>query len=417
VNGSRSLWRHRDFLKLWSGETVSLLGDQFTSLAFPLAAVLILNATSAEMGALTALSTLPFLLFGLIAGVWADRYRRKRMMIISDVARAALLVAVPLAFVAKALTIYLLYSVTFLTGVFTVFFDIAYQSYLPVLVDRDQLVDANGKMEASRAAAQVVGPSLAGGTVQLVSAPFAIFVDAISFVWSAASLSWIRKKEEVRAKDEHGSITRDIKEGLLLVLRDPRLRSISGCTATANFFSSIIFAILVLFAVDVLGMSPFSIGLMFAAGSVGSLLGAFSAGRFTRLIPLGWTIIISSLIGAAGWFLMLFASPPYGSYIVIASLFITSLGAVVYNINQVSYRQALVPIRMQGRLNASIRFIVWGTLPVGAAVGGILGQIFGLRAPLLVGSLGGFIAVLWVLLSPVRRVRSMPEQAEETTGP
>jgi MFS family permease len=183
-----SLWQHHDFLKMWSGEMVSLLGDQFTSLAFPLTAVLILQASPSQMGILQALGTLPFLLLGLIAGVWADRYRRRRLMILSDVSRALLLLCVPVAFVSGNMSIYLLYFVTFGTGMFTVVFDVTYQAYLPSLVEREQLIDANGRLQASASAASVVGPSLAGGLISFVAAPFAILFDSFSFIWSVVSL-------------------------------------------------------------------------------------------------------------------------------------------------------------------------------------------------------------------------------------
>ena len=208
---SGSLLHHRDFLKLWSGETVSLVGDQFTGLALLLTAVLILRASPGQMGVLQAAATLPFLLLGLVAGVWADRYRRRRLMILSDVSRALILLSVPAADFSGSLDIYLLYLVGFGAGVFTVVFDVTYQAYLPALVEHDQLIDANGKLQASASAASVVGPSLAGSLIQVVAAPFAILIDSLSFFWSAASLSWIRKKEEAPAKESRRPIREEIR--------------------------------------------------------------------------------------------------------------------------------------------------------------------------------------------------------------
>ncbi len=406
-----SLWHHHDFLKLWSGETVSLLGDQFTALAFPLVAVVILGASSAQMGILQALTTLPFLLFGLLAGVWADRYRRRRLMIASDISRALLLISVPAAYILSMLSIPLLYLVSFTTGVFTTIFDISYQAYLPSLVDRELLTDANGKLQASSAVASVAGPGIAGVVIQLISAPFAIFLDSFSFIWSALSLSWIRRGEEQvggYAKQEHGPILKEMMEGLVLVLRETRLRAIAACTATANLFTAMIFAVIILYAVQQLGMNALSLGVMFAMGSVGTLLGALAAGKLAVRLALGRTIVLSVLVGAIGWAIVIVAAPANGFLALVTSFFIGNFGAVVYNVNQVSFRQALVPVKLQGRLNATMRFIVWGTLPLGSLIGGYVGQVTGLHAALVVGGVGGFLAVPIVFFSPVRQVKEIP---------
>ncbi|MDA4116746.1 MAG: MFS transporter [Thaumarchaeota archaeon] len=407
-----SLWRHRDFLKLWSGETVSLLGDQFTGLAFPLTAILILHASPSQMGILQALSTLPFLLFGLVAGVWADRYRRRRLMILSDVSRALLLVSIPLAFISGSLSIYLLFFVSFTTGVFTVIFDVTYQAYLPSLVKREQLTDANGKLQASAATASVVGPTIAGGLIQVFAAPLAIFLDSLSFVWSAISLNWIRRKEENVSADTRRPMLVEIKDGLSLVLRESKLRSIAACTATANLFGGMINAVIILYAVNRLGMTPVLLGAMLALGSVGALLGALTAARIATHIRVGWLIILSAIIFSGGWLFVIPAVPPYGAYYLLAAFFIISFGSVVYNVNQISYRQALVPVKLQGRLNATMRFLVWGTLPIGAVIGGFLGQALGLYTALVAGTLGGSLSFLWVLFSPVRQVKTIPTAAE-----
>ena len=406
------LWGHHDFLKLWSGETVSLLGDQFTGLAFPLTAVLILHASPGQMGVLQAVGTLPFILLGLVAGVWADRYRRRRLMILSDVSRALLLVSIPAAFLSGNLSIYLLYLVSFGTGIFTVVFDVTYQAYLPSIVERGQLMDANGKLQASASAASVVGPSLAGGLIQFVAAPIAILFDSLSFVWSAVSLGWICRKEAPVARASRKPIVEEIKEGLAIVLRNDNLRSIAGCTATSNLFTSMIGAVMILYAVNILGMPPFLIGAMLALGSIGSLLAALIAARLATRVDVGWLIILSAAIFSCAWLLAIPALPPYGSYFLILAFFLVSFGGVVYNVNQVSYRQALVPVKLQGRLNATMRFIVWGTMHVGSLIGGTVGQAFGLYPALVVGAVGGASAFLWVLFSPVRHVKAIPTAPE-----
>jgi MFS family permease len=393
-----------------------LVGDQFTDLAFPLTAVIMLHASPSQMGILQALGTLPFLLLGLVAGVWADRYRRRKLMILSDVSRALLLLSVPLAFLQGSLSIYLLYIVTFGTGMFTVVFDVTYQAYLPSLVEPGQLIDANGRLQGSASVASVVGPSLAGSLISVVAAPFAILFDSVSFIWSALSLGSIQKKEAPLQRESRRPILQEIGTGLGLVLYNSKLRSIAACTATFNLFSSIIGAVVVLYAVERLGMTPFLIGTMFALASLGSVLGALAARGLALSLNVGRLITVSALISDLGGLLVIPAVPPYGSYFLIAAFFVTSFGGVVYNINQVSYRQALVSVSVQGRLNATMRFIVWGTLPIGALLGGAIGQAVGLYPALVVGAVGGSFSFLWVLFSQVRGVKSIPTSPEIVGG-
>jgi Na+/melibiose symporter-like transporter len=333
-------------------------------------------------------------------------------MVLSDVSRALLLVSIPAAFILGGLSIYLLYLVAFATGAFTVVFDVTYQAYLPSLVEREQLVDANGKLQASAAAAAVIGPSAAGGLIQFLAAPFAILIDSLSFVWSAVSIAWIRQKEVSVARETRKPILEEIREGLAVVLRNRNLRSIAGCTATANLFGSMVNAVMILYAVEVLGMSPVLIGAMFALGSAGSLIAALISGRLTKRIRVGRLIVISAFAFSGADLLVIPAVPPDGSYFLILAFFITSFASVIYNVSQVSYRQALVPIRLQGRLNATMRFIVWGTLPIGALIGGSIGQAFGLYPALIVGAVGATLSFLWVLFSPVRKVVSIPTASE-----
>src|SRR5213593_4695457 len=253
---SRSLWRHPDFMKLWTGETISQLGTQVTLLALPLTAVVILKANAFQVGLLSTLEFLPFILVGLPAGVWVDRLRRRRILIAGDLGRAITLGSIPIAYELHHLTIWQLYAVAFLTGVLTVFFDVSYQAYLPSLVERDQLVDGNAKLEISRSGAQLAGPGLGGLLVQALRAPVAILVDALSYLWSAMWVFLIRKKEPAieRPPEGHRPMREDIKEGLRYVWRHPLLRPIAFCTGSSNLFSSIYLAILVLFAVRALHM-------------------------------------------------------------------------------------------------------------------------------------------------------------------
>jgi len=405
-----NLWRHRDFMLLWIGQSVSRVGDQFTAFALPVLAVLALNPTAAEMGILAAAGTAPFLLFGLLVGVWMDRLRKRPVLIAGDLGRGLLVGSIALLGFLGALRMAYLYAFAFVIGVLTVFFDIAYQSYLPALVPRETLTDANSKLETTSSIAQVAGPSLAGVVVELLTAPAAMVFDALSFVFSTGTLLRIRKEEPpvVRAS---ASIGKDLREGLHAVLGEPRLRRIAGCTATSNFFSSALFALFVLYALDVLGFSPLALGIVQAIAAIGGLAGALLATRVADRIGVGWAIILGSILFGVFVLPVPFATGIWAFPVIAACFGLQSFGSLVYNINQVSFRQTIVPLRLQGRLNATMRTIVWGTLPLGGLAGGFLGEALGLQAAILVAAVGGCFAFPWVLLSPVRAIREMPEPA------
>jgi MFS family permease len=414
------LWRHPDFLKLWSAETVSQFGTQVSNLAIPLAAILVLDATAFEVAALGVVVFLPFILFTLPAGVWVDRLRRRPILIAGDLGRAALLGSIPIAYAADVLTLGQLYVVGFLVGVCTVFFDVAYQSYLPSLVDRDRIIEGNSKLEISRSAAQVAGPGLSGALVQIFTAPYAVLVDAISFLGSALFLFRIRKLEErpvVETVDgRKPSIWTELKEGLRFVLGNPNLRAQAGCTATSNFFSQIAFSILLVFAVRELGLSAGVIGLIFSIGSIGALAAAVTATRISERFGIGPTsIVVMALFGPT---ILLVALAPTGNGaipVLVVAQVVFSFCVVVYNIVQVSYRQAICPPRLQGRMNSVMRFIVWGTIPIGGLIGGVLASTVGLRQTIAVGAIGGGLAFLWLVFSPQRRLHDMPEPIADAT--
>jgi MFS family permease len=411
------LWGHGDFLKLWSAETISQFGTRVTQLALPLVAIIVLDASAFEVAALGTVEFAPFILFTLPAGVWVDRLRRLPILIGSDFARAALLATIPIAYFTDVLTLTQLFIVGFLFGTCTVCFDVAYQSYLPSLVERDQIIDGNSKLEISRSAAQIGGPGLAGGLVEIFKAPYAILVDAISFLGSGLFLLRIRKHEEPVAKAADGSkpsIWRELKEGLRFVLGNPNLRAQAGCTATSNFFSNVAFAIFLVFAVRELELSPGVIGVIFALGNAGTLVAAFTAMRLSRRFGIGpTTIAVGMTWGPAS---LLIALAPEGNAAIpflVAAQLILGFSIVVYNIIQVSYRQAICPPRVQGRMNSVMRFIVWGTIPIGALLGGALGSWIGLRETIVVGAIGGSTAFLWIVFSPQRHLREMPEPIED----
>ncbi len=407
------LWRHSDFLKLWSAETVSQFGTQVSQLALPLVAILVLDASAFEVAALGTVEFLPFLLFTLPAGVWVDRLRRRPILIAGDFGRAALLATIPAAYLLDVLTLGQLYVVGFLVGTCTVFFDVSYQSYLPSLVEREQIIDGNSKLEISRSAAQLGGPGLGGLLVQALTAPYAVLADAISYLGSGIFILAIRKDEtapERATKDGAGSsLWAELKEGLRFVLGNPNLRAQAGCTATSNFFFTFGFSIIVVYFVRTLGLSPGVIGLVLSLSAVGSMVGALTARRISDRFGIGPTTIATTLLQGPAFLLIALApkSSPY-PFLVSGGL-VLGFVIVVYNIVQVSYRQAICPPRLQGRMNSVMRFMVWGTIPIGSLAGGAAAGIVGLQNTIVIGAVGGSLSFLWILLSPQRHLREMPE--------
>jgi MFS family permease len=413
-DANRSLFRHRDFLKLWSAETISQFGTQVTLLALPIIAVTTLNVTPFEFGMLATVEFLPFILLSLPAGVWVDRLRRRPILIAGDLVRAAALISIPVAFALDALTIWQLYIVGFINGCATVFFDVAYQSYLPSLVDRDQIVDGNAKLETSRSAAQITGPGVAGIIIGAFTAPFAILLDAISFVASALFMFAIRRHEaapepRLNERGERPSMRSEIVQGLRYVGRQRFLRSIAATTGLSNFFSNVVYSILILYLVRELLFTPEVLGLAFSIGAVGFLVGALVANRVASRIGVGPAIVGSTLLFGPSALLIAVAPADVAVPFVAASVFVGGLGGAIYNINQVSLRQAITPERMQGRMNATMRFIVWGTIPIGATIGGFLGGVIGLHETIWIGAIGGAFVFLPVLFSPVRSLQRIPD--------
>ena len=412
------LWRHPDFVKLWSAETVSQFGTQFTQLALPLVAIDVLDVSAFQVAALTVVEFLPFLLVSLPAGVWVDRLRRRPILVVGDLSRAVLLASVPVAYWLGALTMAQLYVVGFLVGIATVFFDVAYQSYLPSLVERQQLIDGNAKLEISRAAAQLGGPGLAGIVINFLRAPAALAFDAVSFVGSALFIFRIRKQEQAPTRDSASPRMREeLREGLRYVLGHPFLKNIAACTALFNFFGSLGAAVLLVFARRELHLSPLAIGLALTLSNVGPLLAAFNANRISSRFGVGRTIIGASILGGPMFLLIPFAPEGNAALALLIPAFVFGgLANVIYNVTQVSLRQAITPERIQGRMNSVMRFIVWGTIPLGGLAGGALASQIGLKQTLIVSGIGCCLPFLPVLFSPVRRIKAMPEPVDEAAA-
>jgi MFS family permease len=406
------LWRHADFLRLWGAASVSQVGSQVTLLALPLVAVLVLDATAFEVALLTTFDFLPFLLFGLPAGVWVDRLARRPVMIATDVGRALALLTIPLTYAMDVLTLVQLYAVGFAVGVMTVFFELAYTSYLPSLVAREQLIDANSKLEISRSGAFIGGPGLGGILVGLLTAPGAIVVDALSFVASGFLVLRIKGHEQwIAAAGARRGLRRELVEGIRYVLSHRFLWPIASCTAILNLFWNAAFAVYFVFLARELDLEPAVIGLVLMLGNLGWLAGALVAGRVTNGVGVGWTLAGSAFMFAPAGVLVAVAPQSAPLPFLIAAQALGSFAGVLYNITSMTLRQSVTPDRLQGRTVGAIRTVVWGVTPLGALLGGALASIFGLRMTFWVAAVGSATAVLPILLSSARSLRAMPEPA------
>ncbi len=414
------LWHNPDFMKLWTGQTISQFGSRITRDGLPLAAVLTLAATPAQMGGLIAVGALPVLLVGLFAGVWVDRLRRRPIMIIADVGRALLLGTIPVAAFLGVLTIWQLYIVAALTGILTVFFDVADQSFLPTVVQREHVMEGNSKLGASDAVAEVGGPALAGVLIQLLTAPIAMAFDALSFLASALCINLIRTVEPPpKPAEQRQKVWQEIGEGLRLVLGHPLLRPLAAGSAMRSFFGSFFAALYSLYAVRELGVPPAILGLLIGLGGIGGLAGALLVGPIMRRFGPGKTLIWSLALGTG---LQLFVPLAGGPLILVALFFGTAqllgdIGGTVYAISEVSLRQSVIPDRLLGRANASMHFLVGAVSPIGPLIAGALGEIIGLQLTLLISVLGMLSSTLWLIFSPVRTLREQQLLPDEDAAP
>ena len=408
------LWRDPEFLKLWSAQGISQLGTQVTLLALPLAAILVLDASATEVALLGAVEVLPFLLFTLPAGVWVDRLPRRPILVVADVGRAVALASIPLAYAVDALTLPHLYVVAFATGVLAVFFDVSYLAYLPSLVQRDQLGAANSNLEATRSAAQVAGPGVAGVLVEAITAPAAILVDGISYLFSALFVWRIERPDRREQRvSPRGQLLAQLKEGLSFVLRHPYLRALTLSTGGWNLFAHIGFGIFLVYFVRTLGLSPAVVGLLIAVGSCGSIVGALAAARIAERFGLGRAMVWPAIVSSVAFFLVPLAPRESPELFVLAGLLLGSFLGMVFNVTQLTFRQSITPEHLQGRMNAVVRFMYWGPQPAGLALGGVLAAVIGLRPTLFVSAAGATLVFLPLLAHPIRKLRELPEKEKQ----
>ncbi len=406
------LWRHPDFLRLWGGQTISEFGSLVGGAALQFTAILVLDAGPFEVAVLAASTLVPGFLFGLIAGVWVDRLRRRPIMIAADIGRALVLASIPLAWAFDVLRIEHLYVVAFFTGTFTFLFDVAYRSYLPTLIQRDDLIEANSKLTASSAATEVGGFGIAGWLVQLITGPLTILVDAVSFLGSALFLRSIETPEAAPSIDERRSVLREAVEGLRVVVRDPLLRATAISSVTLDFSMRIFGTVVLLYMIQDLGFEPGVLGMIFAVGGVSSLAGSVVAARTGRALGLGRVMVAGLVLFGLSQLLIPIAQGPMA--VVAIFLIVQQFGDgayVVREISEMSLRQAVTPEPFLGRMNASFQFGGITAMLVGTLVGGVLGEVIGLRWTLVIGAGGTFVAALWLLLSQVRNIVDLPDQA------
>jgi len=402
------LWRNRSFVRLWAANSVSQLGTQVTMLALPLAALYILDAGALGVSLLRAFAVLPFLLFSLPAGVWVDRLRRRPLMIAADFGRAAAIGSIPIAFWLGHLTMAQLYLVAGIHGLLSVIFDVSYLSFLPALVGRGRLGEANSALLGTEAVAGLAGPTLAGGLVAAFGAAVAVLADAISFLFSGALIATIRGRERQR-EPVTTPARRELVEGVRYVFRQPYLRTLTIWISARNLFTSAAFALLIVYFVRGLHLGPATIGWLTAVINLGFIAAALVNGRLVRRFGIGPMIAYTGVLSSVA-LLGLPAAPTAAPLIVLVPCgLLTTFFGFFLNVNQLTLRQAITPERLLGRMNAVTRFMYWGTMPLGSVLGGIAAESVGLRPTLFAAVGGGFLMSLPIALSPIRRLREPPE--------
>lgn len=406
----RGLWGNTHFLTFWLGETVSLFGSQVTLVALPLTAVLVLHVNAEQLGLLRTLEWLPYIPFPLLLGVWVDRRRRRPLMIGANIVRACLIGLIPLLSVIHLLHLSPLYIIAFCTGVCTVLFDLCWQSFVPVMVPKEDLIEANSKIAASAAAAEVGGPGIAGVLVQLLTAPLALFADSMSFLLSVLSLLLIRKPEPLVEKTHHAHWFKEITEGLRLMFRNPYIRTLTLQASAWNFFFAILDTIFLLYALRELGFSPSLLGFIYATGAIGGLLGSALATVLMKRFHLGIVICATFTLGSVPFLLLSAVTGPHSVVLMVCVtvFFLVRTALGIYTVVSISLRQAVTPHSMMGRVSASTRVLTYGATTFGALVSGFLGAAIGLRSSLLVAGCGFIVALLPIFFSPLLRLKAMP---------
>ncbi|HEU4451308.1 MAG TPA: MFS transporter [Gaiellaceae bacterium] len=398
-----------DFRPFWAAQGISLVGDQVALIALPLVAILALDAGAAQMGYLTAAALVPNLLFSLHLGAWIDRRgRRRQAMVAADLGRAALVVSIPLAYALDALTIEQLYAVAFASGTLSVLFYVSYSTLFVSIVPRERYVEANQLLHGSRALANVGGPSLGGGLVQVLSAPAALVADALSFLASAFFLARIDPVEPPTEERATGHLA----AGVRFIWTTAILRASLLALATINFFNFVFFALFVLYATRELDVRPGTLGLVLGAGAVGGVLGSVAVGRIVRRMGIGPALVLGCVVFPAPLVLVPLAAGPHPVVLamLLAAEFGSGFGVMVLDVTAGSLQQAIVPDRLRARFAGAHMVVNYGVRPLGALAGGWLGSTIGVQETLWIATLGALAGVLFLLPSPLPRLRDLPRE-------
>jgi MFS family permease len=404
-----------DFRRLWTGQTISVIGDQVTSIGLPLVAVLVLGADAAQMGYLTAAGLLPHLLFSLPAGVWLERvHRRRRLMIWADLGRAVLIASVPVAYMVGLLSLPQLYVVAFLAGTLAVAFDVAWNTIFVAVVPRERFVNAMALLNGSRSIASVLGPSLGGILVQALGAPLAMLADAISYLGSVVALRGMHAKEPP-VEPAEGGVREQTAEGLRFIARDPIMRPVLLSAATINLFNFGAQALFILYVTTQLGVNPGVLGLTLGVGAVGSIIGAIVASRIGRRLGLGPAYALGCVLFPASLLLIPLAEASMPMPVILALLGLAEFGAgfgvMILDINVGAVITARVPDRIRSRTAGSFRVVNYGVRPIGALLGGAVGTALGVREALFVTTILSLAGVLWLVGTRIPGLRDLPEVA------
>jgi MFS family permease len=406
-----SLWRDRNFLTMWTGQAFGQVGAQISELAIPVLAVLLLGAGEIEVGVLNAANVAAFLLVGLPAGAWIDRMRKRHVMIAADLVRAAALACVPLLWALGVLRMWHLILVAAVVGVASVFFDVSYQSLVPSLVRPVQIAEANGKLQSTHELANIAGPGIGGWLIGLITAPTAMLATAGSYLLSVVALIFTRDHEVRRSPHDHGPILREITEGMRFVFTEKLLRRIVVTTSTSNFFGTMSMTLLPLFLLRDLGFTPQAMGVMLSLGSIGGLLGAVATPHIVRRVGEARAIPVSMIgFSIVALLLPLAASVPGVAFpLLVAQSFVGTFTVLLYNVTQVTFRQRITPVRLLGRMNASVRFAAWGVMPIAALLAGALGTWIGVVPTLWIAACGQPIAATFVVTGSFWSMRDLPD--------
>ncbi|GAA1896136.1 MFS transporter [Streptantibioticus ferralitis] len=407
-----ALLRERAFRRYWTGQTVSLLGDQVSQIAIPLTAVLTLHANAARMSWLSTAELLPALVFSLLVGALVDgRARRRQLMITADLGRALLLASLPIGYVLGGLSLGQLYGAAFGIGTLAVLFDVCDAALYPSLVPATAYVEGSSLLSGSRAMSFVVGPSIGGFLVQIFAAPVALLVDAVSYLVSAACLSRVQPVEPPSTRPGRGQLT----AGLRWIARNRVMRATLAAVATVNFFNFVFFTLFALYATEDLHLQPVFLGAVLGAGAIGSVIGAFLTARLIRRIGIGPAVVAGCAAFPAPLLLVPLAGGP--TPLVLALLFLAEFGSgfgvMVLDIAMNTLRAAIVPNTLRSSVMGAHRTLNYGVRSLGAMVAGVLGTVLGVHVTIWIGAAGALTAVLWLLPSPVPKLRELPEPAEE----